>query len=162
MIRRIVIRMFELRPMTQDEYDTRVPTLKREYAEDEFKAGRGTAESVHHRVEQLFAGLLPDGRATQGQLFFSGVADGVMVGFIWIALPTADRPQAWIFDVQVDPEHRRHGYGRALMLAVEDELKSRGVGRLGLNVFGHNPNARNLYESLGFEVTSQQMSKELT
>ena len=153
--------MFELRPMTESEYETRIPALMREYAEDEIKAGRSTPETAAERVERMFAGLLPDGIATDGQVLFSGVADGVVIGFIWLGLPTAERPQAWVFDVQVDPEHRRHGYGRALMLAAEDELRSRGVGRLGLNVFGHNPNARNLYESLGFAVTSVQMSKEL-
>ncbi|GAA2605321.1 GNAT family N-acetyltransferase [Dactylosporangium fulvum] len=153
--------MFELRPMTPAEYDARIPVLKREYAADEVRAGRSTPETAQERTDQLFARLLPDGLATAGQLLFSGVADGVVIGFIWLALPTPERPQAWVFDIEVDPEHRRNGYGRALMLAAEDQLRSRGVERLGLNVFGHNPNARNLYESLGFEVTSLQMSKEL-
>jgi len=143
--------------MTPDEFDTRIAALKIEYTEDEIKAGRGTAETV----EQDFARLLPDGRHTAGQLFLNGVADGVVVGFIWLALPTAARPQAWVYDIVVDPEHRRHGHGRAIMLAAEEELRARGVERLGLNVFGHNPNARNLYESLGFQITSLQMSKTL-
>lgn len=37
----------------------------------------------------------------------------------------------------------------------------RGVAELGLNVFGSNATARHLYESLGFQVTSQQMAKPL-
>lgn len=158
---RIVTPMFELRPMTQAEYDARIPALRREYAADEVRAGRSTPETAHERVAELFAQLLPEGLTTPGHLLFSGVADGVVIGFIWFGLPTPERPQAWVYDIQVDPEHRRHGYGRALMLAAEDQLRSRGVERLGLNVFGHNPNARNLYESLGFQVTSLQMSKEL-
>ncbi|GAA3188824.1 GNAT family N-acetyltransferase [Dactylosporangium siamense] len=153
--------MLTIRPLTQAEYDVRVPALKAEYAADEVRAGRATLEDATERVERQFATLLPDGLATEGQLLFAGVVDGEVVGFLWIGLPIADRPQAWIYEIQVDEAHRRRGHGRALMLAAEDELRARGVARLGLNVFGHNPGARQLYESLGFETTSQQMSKAL-
>jgi ribosomal protein S18 acetylase RimI-like enzyme len=153
--------MLTIRPLTQAEYDTRVPALKAEYLQDEVKAGRTTLEDATERIEGQFAALLPDGLATEGQLMFAGEVDGEVVGFLWIGLPTDDRPQAWIYEVQVDEAHRRRGHGRALMLAAEDELRARGVTRLGLNVFGHNPGARQLYESLGFETTSQQMSKAL-
>ncbi|MEV6928612.1 GNAT family N-acetyltransferase [Dactylosporangium sp. NPDC051485] len=153
--------MLTLRPMTQAELDAMTPALKREYAEDELRAGRGTAESVHAKVEELFARLLPQGVGTPGQLLFNGVADGAVVGRIWLALPAEQHDQAWVYDVQVDPAHRRRGHGRALMLAAEEELKRRGVAKLGLNVFGHNPGARALYEELGYETMSVQMSKEL-
>jgi ribosomal protein S18 acetylase RimI-like enzyme len=36
------------------------------------------------------------------------------------------------------------------------------VHRVGLNVFGTNQTAIRLYESLGYEVLSQQMAKRLT
>lgn len=153
--------MLTIRPMTQSEYDAWIPPLKAEYAEDEVRAGRGSAQDVAARIEQQFHALLPDGLASEGQLLFAGEVDGEVVGFLWIGLPTAERPQAWIYEIQVDEAHRRRGHGRALMLAAEDELRGRGVTRVGLNVFGHNPGARLLYESLGFETTSQQMSKAL-
>jgi ribosomal protein S18 acetylase RimI-like enzyme len=35
------------------------------------------------------------------------------------------------------------------------------VGTIGLNVFGPNTAARNLYESAGYEIASLQMHKEL-
>jgi ribosomal protein S18 acetylase RimI-like enzyme len=153
--------MLTIRPLTQSEYDQRVPALKAEYAVDEVRAGRGTVEEVAAQIDRQFATLLPDGLATEGQLMFAGEVNGEVVGFLWIGLPTSERPQAWIYEIQVDEAHRRRGHGRALMLAAEDELRARGVTRLGLNVFGHNPGARQLYESLGFETTSQQMSKAL-
>jgi len=64
--------------------------------------------------------------------------------------------------VEVSAGHRGKGYGRAIMLAAEDELRQRGAERLGLNVFGTNRTAIALCDSLGFAVTSQQMSKPLT
>ncbi|WP_433216930.1 GNAT family N-acetyltransferase [Dactylosporangium sp. CS-047395] len=155
--------MLRLRAMTQDEFDARLPALHRDYAEDEVRAGRARPESVRLQVAALFARLLPDGVDSPGQLLFSGVAaGGDVVGYIWLALPTADRPQAWVYDVQVDAAFRRQGYGRALMLAAEEELRSRGIGVLGLNVFGHNSGARELYESLGYETMTIQMAKDLT
>jgi ribosomal protein S18 acetylase RimI-like enzyme len=153
--------MLTLRPLSQSEFDTRIAALRLAYAEDEVRAGHGSVTEVAVRVERQFAELLPDGLATEGQLLFAGEVAGEAVGFLWISLPTADRPQAWILEISVDEPHRRRGYGRALMLAAEDELRARGVTRLGLNVFGHNPGALRLYESLGFETTSRQMSKAL-
>jgi ribosomal protein S18 acetylase RimI-like enzyme len=47
------------------------------------------------------------------------------------------------------------------MLAGENECRHRGYARLDLNVFGTNRTAINLYESLGYTISSQQMSKRL-
>ncbi|GAA3457213.1 GNAT family N-acetyltransferase [Dactylosporangium matsuzakiense] len=154
--------MLVLRAMTQDELEARLPVLHEEYADDELRAGRDRPETVRSNVAALFRQLLPDGVATPGHLLFSGVDDGgAVVGWIWLALPGAKRPQAWVYEVQVDPPFRRRGFGRALVLAAEEELRSRGVSELGLNVFGHNVGARSLYESLGFSVKSITMAKDL-
>jgi ribosomal protein S18 acetylase RimI-like enzyme len=56
---------------------------------------------------------------------------------------------------------RGRGYGRAAMQLAEEEARRHGLRRLGLNVFGHNPVASSLYTSLGYEVTSQYMTKRL-
>ena len=63
--------------------------------------------------------------------------------------------------VAVREELRRSGYGRAIMVAAEDECRALGVVSVGLNVFGHNRGAQALYEQMGFEVTGIQMSKRL-
>jgi ribosomal protein S18 acetylase RimI-like enzyme len=47
------------------------------------------------------------------------------------------------------------------MRLAEDEARSRGIGRIELNVFGGNEVARNLYRSLGYTETSLQMAKDL-
>jgi ribosomal protein S18 acetylase RimI-like enzyme len=56
---------------------------------------------------------------------------------------------------------RGRGFGRAAMVLAEQEARRGGARRLGLNVFGTNTVARSLYESLGYEITELQMSKEL-
>jgi mycothiol synthase len=115
------------------------------------------AESERDIVERL-----PRGPATRGQLLRKAVVDGVEVGWIWVSLPGATMPtMAWICDVEVDAGHRRRGYGGEIIKALEVELAESGVPRLGLNVFGDNGTARRLYERLGFEVTTRQLSRAL-
>jgi len=47
------------------------------------------------------------------------------------------------------------------MLACENECRHREYAQLDLNVFGTNRTAINLYEALGYTVSSRQMSKRL-
>ena len=70
-------------------------------------------------------------------------------------------PGAWIYDIEVYENFRGQGYGRALLLAGEQVTRESGVHTLGLNVFGSNSVARGLYESAGYTIMAQQMSKEL-
>ncbi len=104
------------------------------------------------------AGLLPDGPATAGMLFLVAVADGQVVGGVWMSM-TGPRATdtAWIYDLQVNPEARGQGVARALMAAAQDHARAHGAAAVGLNVFGDNTAARSLYDSLGYTVTAQQM-----
>ena len=79
-----------------------------------------------------------------------------------VALP-GDRsaPKAWIYDIEVNPEHQGKGYGRALLHAAEQQAAQHGSKAIGLNVFGTNTVARRLYESSGDQITSMNMRKEL-
>ncbi len=47
------------------------------------------------------------------------------------------------------------------MLLAEQEATARGMTSVGLNVHGQNTVARGLYDSLGYQVTAQQMKKVL-
>lgn len=160
-------RAVTLRPMTQAEYDLRMPVLMEGYAASLVQAGRATAATALAESRRQHAELLPAGLATERMLFLAAVPTGVLdsppVGWIWVGLPDPAEPErpAWIYNIEVDPAHRGHGYGRALLAAVEPLLAAHGVTRLGLNVFADNPVARRLYETTGFAVTAQQMVKPI-
>jgi ribosomal protein S18 acetylase RimI-like enzyme len=149
--------------MTDDDLATRTPALTEDYALDLHRSRGLPLDRARVEAQRQLAGLLPDGVATDGMLMFAAEADGVAVGWIWLALPSAPaRPDsAWIYEVQIDAEQRGNGYGRAIMLAAEEELVRRDVARLTLNVFGDNTAAIRLYESLGFHTTSQHMAKTI-
>ena len=82
------------------------------------------------------------------------------MGVVWVALDR--RPgEAWIYDIEVNAEQRGKGYGRALLQAAEEEAARHGSKAIGLNVFGTNTVARQLYESSGYQITALNMRKEL-
>jgi ribosomal protein S18 acetylase RimI-like enzyme len=68
---------------------------------------------------------------------------------------------AFGYAFEVREEMRRQGYGRAVMVAAEQECRNRGVVAVRLNVFGFNRGAQALYEQMGFEVTNVLMTKRL-
>lgn len=76
--------------------------------------------------------------------------DAVLAGYGGLLAP-AGSGQADIQTIAVAPGARRHGLGRALMLAMLDEARRREAREVFLEVRADNPNAQALYESLGFE-----------
>ncbi|WP_426626242.1 ribosomal protein S18-alanine N-acetyltransferase [Leifsonia sp. McL0607] len=52
--------------------------------------------------------------------------------------------------IAVVPHARRHGLGRALMLALIGEARHRGATEVFLEVRADNPGAQTLYRALGF------------
>src|SRR5262249_5720447 len=59
--------------------------------------------------------------------------------------------RGWVGGMGVDPDHRRHGTGRALMAALIEQARLRAVRTLMLEVLDQNRPAIALYEALGFE-----------
>jgi ribosomal protein S18 acetylase RimI-like enzyme len=126
---------------------------------------RGRAEYERELVE--FAGMEPaDARSKAdadyvpkaGGDVFAVEADGRAVGAAWLG---EQRGRAFVYDVWVDPGERGRGYGRAAMLALEDEARRRGFSGIALNVWGGNTVARSLYRSLGYEERAVTMNKAL-
>ncbi|MGZ0150056.1 N-acetyltransferase family protein [Kribbella sp. WER1] len=148
----------ELRPMSQSEY----PEFKEQLA-TKFAAAIGparglTAEEALKISYDETEKLLPNGPDTEKQLLWTAVADGIAVGTLWISTKAR---MPFVYGVEVAATQRGKGYGRAIMLAAEEECRRRGYSDLELNVFGDNTTAISLYDSLGYVVTSQQMRKSL-
>jgi ribosomal protein S18 acetylase RimI-like enzyme len=61
----------------------------------------------------------------------------------------------------VDEKYRGRGYGKQAMLLIEEKARELGLKSIGLHVFGVNQAARNLYEAVGYEITSLNMKKVL-
>jgi ribosomal protein S18 acetylase RimI-like enzyme len=76
-----------------------------------------------------------------------GRKDGVLVASVLVG---HDGHRGWVYYVTVDPDHRYHGYGRVIMAAAEDWLRTRGIQKLQLMVRKDNTQVRTFYESLDY------------
>jgi ribosomal protein S18 acetylase RimI-like enzyme len=153
-----------VRPMTQAEYDEWQATIAGEYAAEQVATGRWSAEGSVQRALDENAQSLPQGLLTPRMLILRGVTrDGQPIGRAWVGLdhPRGAPDTAFLYDIEVAASFRGSGLGRALLAAVEAEVRKAGVGALELHVFGRNVTAIRLYERSGYAVTTQQMRKEL-
>jgi GNAT superfamily N-acetyltransferase len=79
-------------------------------------------------------------------------SDGAAIGYA-LALETYSsflaRPTMFLEDLFVSPAHRLTGAGRALFLAVAEEARARGCGRMEWVVLDWNELAQGFYGRLG-------------
>lgn len=146
-----------LEPMTEDEYRPWRAEAETHYAESAVASGR-SPEAAARDSADTYTRLLPEERATPGHHFWYAYDGDRRVGFLWIKVT---HETAFIYNVAVEEDLRRRGYGRAIMLAAERWCHGNGLTRIGLHVFAHNAGARALYEQLGFLETGRNMAKDL-
>ncbi|MGH3464708.1 MAG: GNAT family N-acetyltransferase [Kribbellaceae bacterium] len=100
--------------------------------------------------------MFPDGPGSPHQLVRYAYDGDEQVGRLWLSTRTPrSGAGAFIYEIRVGDQYRGRGYGRAIMLAAEQECRDRHIDRLELNAFGGNeaaialswsgcPNARDL------------------
>ena len=77
---------------------------------------------------------------------------GVPVGMALLGVRGA---RGWVSGVGVAPEHRQRGVGRAMIAALIEAGRSRGLRELTLEVITQNTSAWRLYAEAGFQVTRE-------
>jgi GNAT superfamily N-acetyltransferase len=117
-----------------------------------------TPEAARTKVEHDIPAVLPDGLATQDTWIWAVESDGRRVGTLFLGVRGGG---AWLYDITIDEAERGRGLGRAVMLALEDEVRRLGYDSVALNVWGGNAVARGLYGSLGYDEQSVHMRKQL-
>lgn len=146
----------ELRPMTQERFERFRQEGIEDYAHAIFGAGGFAGiEDARRASTQQHEELLPSGLQSPGQLLWSAfdpAARADEVGILWIE----ERPDhGFIYDIAVDPGHQRKGYGTQMLRAGAAVMRDGGRNALWLNVFGHNSDARRLYEREGYAVNEE-------
>lgn len=81
------------------------------------------------------------------ELFLVGEVDGRVVA---AAMGGYEGHRGWVNYLAVHPDYRRHGYGRALMQALEEKLLALGCPKLNLQVRESNTAVIQFYEALGY------------
>ena len=142
-----------LLPFTDDDFTAYQAWSIDNYADEIFKAGGyPSPDDAHADSVRQFAELLPDGLASAGQHLWAAHDGARRVGLLWIFV---DGEWSYIYDIEMLAECRGQGYGTEVLDLGADEARQRGATHLGLNVFGHNADARRLYARSGFGVTRE-------
>jgi ribosomal protein S18 acetylase RimI-like enzyme len=148
-----------LQPASPEELAAYLARARETYIAERITAGDEPAAAVKN-ADDSYRSAFPDGRPANGHLVFSVRRDGEPVGVLWIGPQTiGSRERWWVWDIEIEEAFRGQGIGRQTMLLAEAEARAHGATELGLNVFGHNAVAIDLYRSLGYEVTAMQMRK---
>jgi ribosomal protein S18 acetylase RimI-like enzyme len=151
-----------LTPMTTAEFDAWQGPAIAGYAQSFVDAGILSPEEALERSKKDFVELLAEGTATPEHQLWTAWSGDDAVGILWVKT-SGEPPQrrAFIYDIEVGEAHRRHGYASAMIEALAELARADDVSSIGLNVFGHNDGAIDLYRKLGFETTSMQMKLAL-
>ena len=91
---------------------------------------------------------------------------GEVIGYAYAGLEGTDYmalrgPAGALYDIVVDPAHRRDGVGRALLEAVITALQARGAPQIVLSTAEGNVGAQRLFQSAGFRPTMREMTRQL-
>lgn len=155
--------MIRLEPVDEVAFETWRAASIRDYAAEKVEAGNWLADEALERATAEFSALLPDGRTTAGHEIRSMVnAAGERVGHAWFV--PEDRPfgrVVFIYDIAVDPAHRRKGHARAALDQIEAFAREHGCVGVELHVFGGNAGARALYQQAGYVETNVTMLKRV-
>jgi len=154
-----------IRPATPDD----VPALGRLGAlmvttHHAFDPKRFIAASPH--TEKGYGSFLGQQLDEPNIIVLVGVNENEVIGYTYAGLEGLDYmslrgPAGVLYDIVVDPAHRRGGIGRALLDATVASLKTRGAPMVVLSTAERNEPAQRLFGSAGFRRTMIEMTREL-
>ena len=154
----------KLLPMRKSRYARFERASISGYARDKVESGTWEEVEAMALAKREHDELLPQGLKTEHHHLFELSVDSEFVGVIWVYTDTNPHtvtPSAYIYDIEIDAEYHRMGYGRQAMLALEQWCLERDIRRIALNVFAYNRPAVRLYEGLDYRATNFRMQKDL-
>ncbi len=132
-----------------------------DYVSSRMRAGE-TREQAEANKQRSLDQWFPDGAPLPDHFVWDLVDDtDAIVGYLWIGPFSSGSTEWWVFNVEVDESHRRRGHARRALEAGQRVAREHGATSIGLNVFGYNVGAQDLYASLGYRVTATQMQLPL-
>lgn len=147
--------------MDLDEFSAFIEANLHDYTEDLVRVSGMTREAATAKALRDTKGVREQGPAgDDNRVFAVEDAEEAVVGGLWLG--TFDRwRSAWLFELRIDADQQRRGYGRAALNAAEGVARELGATSLKLHAFGGNEAALALYRSCGFIETDINMRKSL-
>ena len=93
------------------------------------------------------------------QYVYRAMNGRMCVGFLHIGI-RRDRPKPYLYiwDIFINPKHRRKGFGKEVLALAEVKARELGIHKILLNVFGFNKPAIQLYKGTGYRAESSIMA----
>ena len=149
-------------PCTEIDYAEFATLQLVEYARQLVNAGELVPADGLVTARKRLSDLTADRLRPMGHTFFvaESALDGSRIGWTWISPPPlllgpGHERIYWLSQLTVLESHRRIGWGRAILDAIEHHLCALGAEELWLRVFNWNVPARRLYESHGYALVTQ-------
>jgi ribosomal protein S18 acetylase RimI-like enzyme len=151
--------MIQLKPLQQQDFEKFLEREIRGYAEEHVRNGNMPAEGSLERSRKEFERLLPDGIHSEHQYLWSLVDESDnQIGVLWVQVKDG---KAFIFNFVIEEAYRGKGYGKQSLIALDEQLRAMDVESIGLQVFGDNLTAQELYKKMGYVITGIHMQKKL-
>lgn len=80
-------------------------------------------------------------------LFLVGELDGKIVASV---MGGYEGHRGWINYLAVHPDYRRKGFGKEIMLEVEERIRKKGCPKINLQVRASNQDVIAFYQAIGF------------
>ena len=118
------------------------------------------------QTEQGYGAFLGTQLADPDVIVLVAEREGEVVGYTYAGVEGVDYmslrgPAGVLYDIVVDPAHRGHGVGRALLDATLAVLAQKGSPRVVLSTAERNDMAQRLFDRAGFRRTMIEMTREL-
>jgi ribosomal protein S18 acetylase RimI-like enzyme len=135
----------------------------RQATQSDLPALEWDGEFLHFRrlYDEIFQSMC-SGRAV---MWVIELPDQGIVGQLFVQLSSSrteladGHNRAYIYGFRIKPTYRRQGFGSQMMAVAEEDLRQRNFYWVTLNVARDNPQARRLYESLGYRVVASDPGK---
>jgi|LGVF01.2.fsa_nt_gb ribosomal protein S18 acetylase RimI-like enzyme len=143
---------FELREPTETEFNYWIKKSTKQQAKDRAYVNQTAFEDEFLELDNILPQLLPDNQNTKGHHFNVLDIENKSIGFVWFGIfPGIPADMIILMDIMLEEECRSKGYGRKILNAMHDKMKSKGYKKVYLEVKKDNY-AKNLYTSLGYKI----------
>jgi ribosomal protein S18 acetylase RimI-like enzyme len=119
-------------------------------------------EGEFQHFRRMYADIYEHARKGTSVLWLAELPEKGVIGQVFIQL-NSNRPEladgvirAYLYGFRIKPVYRGRGLGTQMMDIVEKDLVKRGFHYVTLNVGRDNPDARRLYERLGYTVIAAE------
>lgn len=152
--------MITFEKMNEKDYQDYMHFMLPDYAQDIATHFLISLETATEEAKQQMEKLLPDGEQTEGHYFYHVKKENEIAGYLWYNV-NAKENKAYLYHIFILEPFRKQGIAKVALTFFEEEAKKLEATSLGLNVFGSNENALQLYKKLGYFPAAISMNKVL-